>query len=109
MVGFSTGLLIGLIAATRIHKEKYMNDYKEAEDLYNKSQSVLELYRDAYEKLLDSYNIVFKELEFHKRNNIGTDKAIKEAVKLAMIKSHPDVGGNSEKFIKFRELYNKLK
>lgn len=34
---------------------------------------------------------------------------IKEAVKYAMKKSHPDNGGSSDEFNKFRELYNKIK
>lgn len=37
------------------------------------------------------------------------DNAIKEAVKYAMKKAHPDNGGSSEEFYKFRELYNKIK
>lgn len=32
-----------------------------------------------------------------------------DAVKFAMKCSHPDNGGDSKKFMKFRELYNKLK
>lgn len=34
---------------------------------------------------------------------------VKEAIKYAMKKSHPDNGGSAEDFNKFRELYNKLK
>lgn len=34
---------------------------------------------------------------------------VKEAVKYAMKKAHPDNGGSTEDFNKFRELYNKLK
>lgn len=34
---------------------------------------------------------------------------IKEAVKYAMKKSHPNNGGSSDEFNKFRELYNKIK
>lgn len=37
------------------------------------------------------------------------DNDIKEAVKYAMKKSHPDNGGSSDDFNKFRELYNKIK
>lgn len=52
-------------------------------------------------------------LEFYQRpdikGGIEINEDIKQAVKFAMIKSHPDKGGNTEDFIKFRELYNKLK
>lgn len=37
------------------------------------------------------------------------DSNVKEAVKYAMKKAHPDNGGNNEEFNKFRELYNKIK
>lgn len=37
------------------------------------------------------------------------DSDVKEAVKYAMKKAHPDNGGNNEEFNKFRELYNKIK
>ena len=37
------------------------------------------------------------------------DNDIKEAVKYAMKKSHPENGGSSDDFNKFRELYNKIK
>ena len=37
------------------------------------------------------------------------DNDIKEVVKYAMKKSHPDNGGSSDEFNKFRELYNKVK
>lgn len=52
-------------------------------------------------------------LEFYKRpdikGGIEINEDIKQAVKFAMIKSHPDKGGKTEDFIKFRKLYNKLK
>lgn len=34
---------------------------------------------------------------------------IEEAVHYAMIKAHPDNGGNQEDFIKFRSLYERIK
>lgn len=34
---------------------------------------------------------------------------VKEAVKYAMKSAHPDNGGDAKDFIKFRELYNKIK
>lgn len=44
----------------------------------------------------------------NKEKNIHNND-IKEAVKYAMKKSHPDNGGSSDEFNKFRELYNKIK
>lgn len=34
---------------------------------------------------------------------------VKEAVKYAMKSAHPDNGGDAKDFVKFRELYNKIK
>lgn len=54
-------------------------------------------------------------LEFYQRpdikGGIEINEEIKEAVKFAMIQSHPDKNNckTSDEFIKFRELYNKLK
>lgn len=36
-------------------------------------------------------------------------QVIKEAVRYAMLKSHPDNGGKQEDFIKFRKLYETIK
>lgn len=38
-----------------------------------------------------------------------TTPDIKEAVHYAMVKAHPDNGGNQEDFIKFRSLYERIK
>lgn len=47
-----------------------------------------------------------------KGNNSTTnsiDSNVKEAVRYAMLKSHPDNGGKSEDFVKFRNLYERMK
>ena len=41
--------------------------------------------------------------------NISAEPNIKEAVRYAMLKSHPDNGGKSEDFVKFRKLYERMK
>ncbi len=52
-------------------------------------------------------------LEFYQRpdikGGIEINEDVKQAIKYSMIHSHPDKGGKTEDFIKFRELYNKLK
>lgn len=42
-------------------------------------------------------------------NKVNNNQQIIEAVKYAMKKSHPDNGGNTEDFKKFRDLYNSMK
>lgn len=44
-----------------------------------------------------------------KSNSESFNDEIKEAVKYAMKKSHPDNNGNAEYFDKFRKLYNSMK
>ena len=41
-------------------------------------------------------------------NNFDREE-LKEAVKYAMKSAHPDNGGDAKDFMKFRELYNKIK
>lgn len=50
----------------------------------------------------------FRE-SFIKENNSTIDSNVKEAVRYAMLKSHPDNGGKSEDFVKFRNLYERMK
>lgn len=43
------------------------------------------------------------------RNRNERNNEIEEAVKFAMIHAHPDNGGDTQKFIKFRKLYEEIK
>lgn len=109
--GIFTGLIIGMCIYEN-RKDKYIKERKEVERLYIKTDNTLDQYKKAYYDLLRCYHQIESALEVYKRtnsNNINVDKDLKEAVKFAMIQSHPDKGGDSEKFVKFRELYNKLK
>lgn len=40
--------------------------------------------------------------------NISVDKDIRDAIKLARDKSHPDNGGSSDEFIRFQQLYERI-
>lgn len=51
--------------------------------------------------------LIMEQTKNNHQNIYNND--IKEAVKYAMKKSHPDNGGSSDEFNKFRELYNKIK
>lgn len=51
----------------------------------------------------------YKYFRVKNSDNNFYDSDVKEAVKYAMKKAHPDNGGSSEEFNKFRELYNKIK
>lgn len=71
-------------------------------------------YKDnAFQLQIDNQQL-YSALEFYKRpdirGGIEINEDIKEAVKFAMIQSHPDKNNckTSDEFIRFRELYNKL-
>lgn len=54
-------------------------------------------------------NESYKKYMYQNKEKSIHNNDIKEAVKYAMKKSHPDNGGSSDEFNKFRELYNKIK
>lgn len=83
--------LIGVI----ISKDIDANFYKNRCELYFNELSKLRI------------KAVMEQTKNNHQNIYNND--IKEAVKYAMKKSHPDNGGSSDEFNKFRELYNKIK
>ena len=90
------------------------NKYEKLSKLYQKeTQKENELYKDAYYNLLMEYNKAKSMIDFYKRtsNNIHINDDIKEAIKMAMIYSHPDKGlnENTDQFIKFKKLYDTYK
>ena len=48
-------------------------------------------------------------IKLKKPQIITTSSDIKEAVHYAMIKAHPDNGGKQEDFVKFRNLYERVR
>lgn len=73
------------------------------------------LWRDRAMQYIRDNQQLHSALEFYQRpdikGEIEINEDVKEAVKFAMIQSHPDKNNckTSDEFIKFRELYNKLK
>ena len=57
-------------------------------------------------RILRFNNYLSKEIRNIQTDNISNQ--VKEAVKYAMKKSHPDNGGNQELFIKFRNIYKEI-
>lgn len=61
-------------------------------------------------ELLKSYrNYYYQNQTRSKANSEDFNDEIKEAVRYAMKKSHPDNGGSAKDFDKFRKLYNSMK
>lgn len=64
-------------------------------------------------KTLRGDRVVFDPFEYFRKTNLGTnisevDDDIKEAIKYARDKSHPDNGGSDGDFIKFHKLYQRI-
>ena len=64
-------------------------------------------------KTLRGDRVVFDPFEYFRKTNLGTnisevDADIKEAIKYACDKSHPDNGGSDGDFIKFHKLYQRI-
>ena len=65
-------------------------------------------------EMTNKYNILMKQYSkeatqkvIYKTVNNSSD--VKEAIRYAMVKAHPDNGGKEEDFIKFRKLYEGMK
>ena len=79
---------------------KLMHNYKAAKNHIRELQQLL---RDQYIK--NEFNNTFIRPSDTTINN----DIIQDALKIAMIQSHPDNGGDKDDFIRFREAYNKYK
>ena len=79
---------------------KLMHNYKAAK---NHIRELEQLLRDQYIKN-QSNNTFIRSSDTTINNDI-----IQDALKIAMIQSHPDNGGNKDDFIRFRQAYNKYK
>lgn len=83
----------------------------------DKKKRDLELAQAEVKILKGKLRLLECELRCHKSlgNHYNTSNSnvvsndIKEAVKFAMKKSHPDNGGSAEEFDKFRKLYERMK
>lgn len=66
-------------------------------------KGIINSYKEQYDFLKN------KIITMNNYNKVNNNQQIIEAVKYAMKKSHPDNGGNTEDFKKFRDLYNSMK
>ena len=79
---------------------KLMHNYKIAKNHIKELQQLLR-----YQYINNQFNNTFIRSSDTTINN----DIIQDALKIAMIQSHPDNGGNEDDFIRFREAYNKYK
>ena len=87
-------------------------DYRNAKDELDRLELENRLLKSEI-KTLRGDRVVFDPFEYFRKTNLGTnisevDDDIKEAVKYARDKSHPDNGGLDSDFIKFHKLYQRI-
>lgn len=89
-------LLMTLLALMYRNRVKQIETCKE---LISNQEKTIQFYKSAYDTL---------KFYSHGKNS-QYDNDIKEAVKYAMKKSHPDNGGSNEDSDKFRKLFERIK
>lgn len=89
-----------------------LSDYKSAKNELDRLEFENSLLKSEI-KTLRGDRVVFDPFEYFRKTNLGTnisevDDNIKEAIKYARDKSHPDNGGLDSDFIKFHKLYQRI-
>lgn len=106
MVGLLKFNIVILLLLMTLLLLMYRNRVKQIEackELISNQEKIIQLYKSAYDTL-KSYGYGGQTCK-----NSQYDNDIKEAVKYAMKKSHPDNGGSNEDFNKFRKLFERIK
>lgn len=120
-----TVLGTGFFLGWGLHSIKMDDEISESKELvaeFNKCKNKLEYaeyeistLRRENHKLQIRVSVLRDDLIALRKGNVAYDQQhkespeIKEAVKYAMKSAHPDNGGDAQDFMKFRELYNKIK
>lgn len=76
-----------------------------------KQESSYEYLNEEYNELVDKYNKLVYKYNSLSKSKPNYKKEVIEAIKFAMIQSHPDKGicKDNELFIKFRKMYEDLR
>lgn len=92
--------------------QRYINSLYDKINLYRRLYSEYckkyENCRMSNDLYVDEIRRLQEKLDNHMSGSVNQSQLI-DAVKFAMKCSHPDNGGDSQKFMKFRALYDKLK
>lgn len=82
-------------------------DYKDKLEILEKELSIERSKRHIAE--MDNYVMRMQLNAMQALNPYSSNRDVLDAVRYAMIRAHPDNGGKEEDFIKFRQVYEKLK
>lgn len=103
ILGFSVLFNIAMVQAAIISANNYSNLLDDYNKLMHNYKAAKHHIRGLEQLLRDQFNNTFIR---QSDTTINTD-IIQDALKIAMIQSHPDNGGSSEDFIRFREALNR--
>lgn len=73
------------------------------ENAYKKISNQFYQQKEAYNDLLDRYDVLLKK---YKSSKSKMTADIVDVIKYAMKRAHPDNGGKEEDFIKFKKIYD---
>lgn len=97
------------VVCGKLKAEMEENELLISDNTFLRSQiETQRLFSDSCVDTIERYREQIKYLQNIPKDRIIAD-GILEAVRYAMIHSHPDNGGDTEQFIKFKECYEKLK
>ena len=118
-------LVMGFFLGWVLHGIKMDDEISEIRDLveeFNRCKNKLRyaeyeisILRRENHKLQIHVNVLRSDITALRTENVAhvqkykESPEVKEAVKYAMKSAHPDNGGDAKDFMKFRELYNKIK
>lgn len=97
IIGVVLSISIGILLLL-----KNISLYVKNKELQSNNEQLIRinaLYQSAYKSAKSINNM---------GQNISVDKDIRDAIKLARDKSHPDNGGSSDEFIRFQQLYERI-
>ena len=122
LVLLGTGFVLGWgfhLIKTENEMEADIGDIEDIEEQYERklryAEYEISILRRENHKLQIHVNVLRSDITALRTENVAhvqkykESPEVKEAVKYAMKSAHPDNGGDAKDFMKFRELYNKIK
>lgn len=110
ILGFSVLFNIAMVQAAITSANNYNNLLDDYNKLMHNYKAAKHHIRGLEQLLRDQYiTNQFNNTSIRSSDTTINNDIIQDALKIAMIQSHPDNGGNKDAFIRFREAYNKYK
>lgn len=110
ILGFSVLFNIAMVQASITSANNYTNLVDNYNKLMHNYKAAKKHIRGLEQLLRDQYiNNQFNNTFIRSSDTTINNDVIQDALKIAMIQSHPDNGGCAEEFIRFKDALDKLK